>query len=320
MNDSTQPTTKVRLVTINQSHAGQRIDNFLMTQLKGVPKSRIYRLVRKGEVRVNKKRVNPEDKLAYGDEVRIPPVRQADPSEQKPGSGLIALMTDNILYEDDDVLIINKPTGLAVHAGSNIQHGVIEVLRHMRPFQPYLELAHRLDRETSGCLVLAKNRSTLLHLHDAFKGDGIKKCYQLIVHGVWPAKLTKVDFALQKGHVQSGERMVKVTDGNGKSALTEFKVLQRLREHTVLQARLYTGRTHQIRVHAAESGYPIIGDDKYGNRVLDKVIRPLGTKGMYLHSALIEFTLPEHKKPLCIEAPMPTHWQELIEKLSTAHD
>jgi 23S rRNA pseudouridine955/2504/2580 synthase len=319
MNDSTPHTTKVHIVSITQSHAGQRIDNFLMTYLKGVPKSRVYRLLRKGEVRVNKKRIDPEYKLAYGDEVRIPPVRQTEPSELKPGTGLIALMTDNILYEDEDLLIINKPAGMAVHAGSNIKFGIIEVLRHIRPYQPFLELAHRLDRETSGCLILAKNRDMLLHLHDAFKHDGIKKCYQVLVHGVWPAKLTKVNFALVKGQVQAGERMVKVADEVGKASLTEFKVLRRFTNQTLLQARLYTGRTHQIRVHAAESGYPIIGDEKYGNRELDKSLRSLGAKGMYLHSALVELPIPGKSQPLHIDAPLPPHWQMLMDKLGVQH-
>lgn len=315
MSDSITPNTKVRIVSITQSHAGQRIDNFLMTHLKGVPKSHIYRILRKGEVRVNKKRIDPEYRLAYGDEVRIPPVRQTAPLELKPGPGLITLLNDNILYEDENLLIINKPAGMAVHAGSNVKFGVIETLRHMRPYQPFLELAHRLDRETSGCLILAKNRNTLLYLHDAFKHDGIKKCYQVLAHGIWPTKLTNVNLSLLKGQVQSGERMVKVAAEDGKSALTEFKVLRHFAEHTLLQARLYTGRTHQIRVHTAESGYPIVGDDKYGNREKDKKLRALGAKGMYLHSALVEFVLPDSNKLLRIEAPRPEHWQRLMNQL-----
>lgn len=319
MNDSTSLATKVRMVTIKDTNAGQRVDNFLMSQLKGVPKSRIYRLIRKGEVRVNKKRVDPETRLAYGDEVRIPPVRLAEPKDyDKPSDSLLEILENSILYEDDDLLIINKPVGLAVHAGSSVPYGVIEALRHMRPYQPFLELAHRLDRDTSGCLVLAKSRTVLLHLHEAFKDDGIKKYYQALVHGVWPAQLTTVDFALLKGQVQGGERMVKATAEEGKASLTKFKVLRRFATNTLMEARLYTGRTHQIRVHAAESGYPIVGDTKYGNRNADKPLRKLGAKGMYLHSASIEFGLPNSNKSLLVEAPMPESWQKLMQQLDKA--
>lgn len=307
---------KVHFVTITAAQQGQRIDNFFLTLLKGVPKSRIYRLLRKGEIRVNKKRVTADYRLVVQDEVRIPPIRIEAKPENIPGSRQIALIKDSIIYEDDELLIINKPAGLAVHAGTETKLGVIEIFRYMRPESSFLELVHRLDKATSGCLMLAKSRDMLLYLHAALKQHQIIKRYQALVHGYWPEKLTHVRLALstaERTNVQ--ERKVKVQTEEGKVAHTEFKVIQRYTNHTLIEATLHTGRTHQIRVHTAAMGHPIVGDDKYGKREADKALKIAGAKGMYLHSTYLSILLPHQKKPLTLTAPVPEHWQDLIKHL-----
>lgn len=292
----------VRWLTVQPEQEGQRLDNFLIKVLKGVPKSHIYRLMRKGEVRVNKKRIKPEYRLKVGDEVRIPPVRQGDTSElTQPSSNLQDLLRSRILYEDTGLLIINKPAGIAVHGGSGISLGVIEALRAMRtkpsrhpgetaPIIPYLELAHRLDRETSGCLLLAKKPSILKELHELLRRGQVEKTYQALVKGHWPSSLKEVDEPLKKFHLQSGERMVSV-DSEGKSSQTTFRVIQRFANSTLIEAKPKTGRTHQIRVHAAHAGHPIVGDDKYGDKIVNKQFREWGCKRLFLHAYSLNFTL-----------------------------
>ena len=255
----------VRIVEV-EAHAGQRLDNFLFRELKGVPKSRVYRLVRRGEVRVNGRRKAISYRLENGDKVRIPPVRMGDPQADgpKPRTDWIKAAT---LFDSSDLLVLNKPSGIAVHGGSGVSAGVIEMLRHADPHGTY-ELAHRLDRDTSGCLAIARNRSTLLALHEAFREGLVRKRYEAVVMGAWPAGLRTVRSPLLRYALANGERRVRV-DSAGDAARTDFEIVERadgVGAATWLAVFPRTGRTHQIRVHAASNGHPVLGDDKYGGR------------------------------------------------------
>ncbi len=296
----------IQLITIKPDEAGQRIDNFLMTRVKGVPKSRLYRAVRKGEVRINKKRVAISYRLQANDIVRVPPLRQAEPKTHHPSQNLSKLLQDNILYEDEGLLILNKPLGMPVHAGSGVSLGVIEALRAIRADLHFLDLVHRLDKATSGCLILAKKRSMLRTMHQLFREDQIQKVYHCLVKGRWRDQLRRVDKPLQKNTLQSGERIVKV-DSEGKTALTEFQLLHATQEVSLLAAILHTGRTHQIRVHAASVGHPIVGDAKYGNEEFNKMMQQRGLKRMFLHAAHLEFTLP-NGLTIAVDAPLDEEW------------
>jgi 23S rRNA pseudouridine955/2504/2580 synthase len=303
----------VRLLRIDAASDGQRIDNFLLRELKGVPKSRIYRLLRKGEVRVNKGRIKAEYKLQLGDEVRIPPVRMAE-SEAPPtvSVGLADRLGSSILYEDDALLVVNKPAGLAVHGGSGVSFGLIEALRAMRPQAKFLELVHRLDRDTSGCIMVAKKRSALLTLHEALRGDGIDKRYLALVAGEWPAHRSKVEAPLEKNTLRSGERVVRVT-ANGKKALTVFRVIERFEGATLVEASPITGRTHQIRVHAQFAGYPLACDDKYGNKTADAHFRERGLKRLFLHAKSLSINW--QGKPLTLEAALEPELESFLKIL-----
>lgn len=283
----------VRFITIDEGSGGQRIDNFLLKTLKGVPKSRIYRLLRKGEVRVNKSRIKPEYKLVSGDSVRIPPVRVAergDPGSLFVSDSLARQLQAAVLYEDDALLIINKPSGLAVHGGSGVSVGLIEALRRLRPEARFLELVHRLDRDTSGCVMLAKKRSTLKTLHGLLRGDGVDKRYLALVEGRWSSRKLQVKLPLEKNVLQSGERMVRVNP-DGKYALTRFTVVRHFAGASLVEARPVTGRTHQIRVHCQAAGHPIIGDDKYGRDEVNERFRRLGVNRLFLHARSLAFEL-----------------------------
>ena len=301
----------VKLVTIDSNHQGQRIDNYLGTALKDLPKSRIYRLLRKGEVRVNKKRIDPDYRLIVGDIVRLPPIKKPESVISVPSKVWMDRLAAACLYEDEDLLILNKPAGLAVHGGTEVAYGVIDILRQAHPEYPFLELAHRLDRETSGCLVLARNRTALLALHEAFKDKTTEKYYQLWVHGRWPVTLKTVNLPLLKSGPKGGERRVQVNHEAGQRAVTHFKVLRYWGHYTCLEAKLETGRTHQIRVHAASSGHPIVGDGKYGERNKDKIAKRLGFQGVSLHA--VKIVLPLKKGGLSIEAPLPEDWFVALE-------
>jgi len=307
--------TSVRFVTIDEEQAGQRIDNFLRTQLKGVPKSMIYRIVRKGEVRANKRRIKPEYKLVEGDLIRIPPVRVAERvAPPSVSDGLQSHLDAAILYEDDDLMVINKPSGLAVHGGSGVSLGLIEALRQMRPQARFLELVHRLDRDTSGCIMVAKKRSALKFLHQALQGSRITKIYNALVGGHWSSTSRRVEAPLRKNELKSGERVVKV-QADGKAALTEFKVLNRFgRRATLVEARPITGRTHQIRVHAQFEGHPIVGDDKYGVEEINQQMRELGLKRLFLHAAELRFPLPSGGRHI-VKAPLDTVLSAGLDKL-----
>jgi 23S rRNA pseudouridine955/2504/2580 synthase len=304
----------VQFVKISSLQEGQRIDNFLLKQLKGVPKSHVYRILRKGEVRVNKKRAKPEYRLQVDDEVRIPPLRlEIKDKVVTPSARVQTLLTDCILYEDNNLIIINKPAGLAVHGGSGIKSGVIEILRSMRPQEPFLELAHRLDRETSGCLLLVKKPSILKEVHKLLREGEVDKRYLALVKGHWPKHLHIVDEPLMKFQLRSGERMVNVHP-EGKPSLTEFRVMERFASTTLVEAKPKTGRTHQIRVHALQMGHPIIGDDKYGDKEANKELSLLGCKRLFLHAASLSFNLSNGQQ-IFVEAKLDEALHKTLVKL-----
>jgi len=307
-------TQKVQLVRVLEPQVGQRLDNFLIRQLKGVPRSRIYRLIRRGEVRVNKKRCKPERKLELGDQVRIPPYSgSSSPAPAKPSPALQTFLLDSILVENEQLLVINKPTGLAVHGGSGIQLGLIEALRQSKPEWAQLELAHRLDRETSGCLIIAKNTLFLKHIQREFKARTVKKNYLALVYGSWPETLVEIDAALEKSEIAAGERIVRVSD-SGKPALTRFAVVERYRGATLVEAMPETGRTHQIRVHCQHAGHAIIGDSKYTGKMPKK--EPCKARSLCLHAWKIEFSVPNSETLLKVQAPLNNHLQSLLDELN----
>ena len=316
MSDSnTQKSTKVTFVEIDEGYAGQRIDNFLLRELKGVPKSRIYRILRKGEVRVNKARIKPEYKLCTGDTVRIPPVRMAaDKPPQQVSESLGTLLNSAILYEDSELMIVNKPSGLAVHGGSGINQGLIEALRVLRPDCRHLELVHRLDRDTSGCIMVAKKRSMLRFLHAHLREGGIDKRYLALAAGRWPNRRRVVNAPLEKNTLQSGERMVRVAV-EGKRSVTEFDIVQRYEQATLVEAKPITGRTHQIRVHALHVGNPLLGDDKYGDTLACKQFRDKGLSRLFLHAKSLTVPMPDERPALRVEAPLSLELTLLLERL-----
>lgn len=274
-----------RIITITGDEAGQRIDNFLLRHLKGVPKTRIYRALRKGEVRVNKGRIKPEYRLAPGDEVRIPPIRVSAPKAPLvPGKRLQSLLNERILVENSRYLVINKPSGLPVHGGSQVSAGLIESLRVIRPDCSFLELVHRLDKETSGCLIIAKKRSLLRELHQLLTLRKVRKQYLALVKGNWKGARFEVEAPLLKNVLSSGERIVCVKE-DGKSAKTVFMPLAHFEKASLMSVMPVTGRTHQIRVHAAHVGHPIAGDRKYGDTEFNKLMRTCGLNRLFLHSA-----------------------------------
>lgn len=311
---------RVEMVAIDDAHAGQRIDNFLISKLKGVPKSHIYRILRSGEVRVNKGRIDQTYRLVAGDVVRVPPVRLAANSKTNTSKDAVfqAKVSGNarpawdLLFEDDALLAIDKPAGMAVHGGSGISKGVIESLRELRPEAKFLELVHRLDRDTSGVLLIAKKRSALVALHAMLRGDHpqserIEKHYLALVEGEWPHAKKSVRIKLSKYVTREGERRVAVDEEDGQESHTIFTRLEVLQGCTLLDCDIRTGRTHQIRVHLASLGYPIIGDDKYGDFALNKRVGGAaqgGFKRMFLHAHHIAFAHPITGEAIRIEAPL----------------
>jgi len=306
---------KVQFLTISADEAGQRLDNFLMRILKGAPKSLIYRVIRKGEVRINKGRAKPDRKLLADDVVRVPPVRISDkPEEQVVSDGLSKRLNTSVLFENAGLLIVNKPSGLAVHGGSGINLGLIEALRQVRN-DPYLELVHRLDRETSGCIVLAKKRSVLRQLHQKLRDDkGMDKQYLALVSGRWPKRKGSIDAPLKKNELKSGERVVKV-DIEGKASKTLFEVVSFYEESTLVRAKPITGRTHQIRVHALHAGHPLVGDEKYNEDEENKKFRGLGVKRLFLHASSLQFSL-DNGEQIKVEAPLPDELQKALKNLT----
>lgn len=297
--------SQVQYFVVPSDLEGQRIDNFLITRLKGMPKSRVYRILRKGEVRVNKKRVSAFYKLNKGDTVRLPPVFLDERAAQVPPSKeTMALLAERILYEDENLLIINKPVGMSVHAGSTVRVGVVEALRHMYPKLVNLELAHRLDSETTGCLVLAKKKKILREVHALLREGKVIKIYWALTQGRWKEAELKVDLPLHKDYRDGGKHVVEV-DEEGKSALTIFKPIRVFKHHaSLMEVKLFTGRTHQIRVHAQHRGHPLAGDDRYGDAEFNKLARQLGLKRMFLHARSIDFTLPSLGQRITVVAPL----------------
>ncbi|MCH9692949.1 MAG: RluA family pseudouridine synthase [Gammaproteobacteria bacterium] len=284
--------TKVRKVSIDAERAGQRIDNFLRGELPGVPKGRLYRLLRRGEVRVNGGRVKAEHKLQEGDEVRIPPARiRAEGAP--PAENLAARILDTIIYEDKRLLVVNKPSGIAVHGGSGVSHGVIELMRHARPELKDLSLVHRIDRETSGCLVMAKRRSALRELHERFREGKVEKNYMALVVGDWQFGDQLIDAPLYVQHRKNGERHV-IVNHKGKSAQTRVRLSRSYGAYSLLQCTPITGRTHQIRVHLEHAEHPIAGDERYGDDDANKKARKLGLKRLFLHAQSIAFVDDSH--------------------------
>lgn len=305
-------TPQVIYVEINEDNCDQRLDNFLISRLKGVPKSRIYRLVRKGEVRVNKGRVDIKYRLAAGDVVRIPPVRVAERSEESfVPKGLQAALQQGILFEDDGFMVINKPAGFAVHGGSGVSSGIIEGLRLIRPEARFLELVHRLDKDTSGCLLIAKKRSALRKLQEFFRNSEIKKTYQALLAGQWDRKKLIVTAPLLKNISKGGERIVVISKA-GKAAETLFTRIKLFRNATLVEASPKTGRTHQIRVHAASLGHAIVGDDRYGIDEINKLFKNKGYKRMFLHAETLQFKHPVTDEKMTISAPLPLQLINLL--------
>ncbi len=293
-------------LVISEDEQGQRLDNFLIRHCKGVPKSHLYRILRSGEVRVNSRRVDATYRLCVGDKLRVPPIRLAERPQNEVDEAAKQRVDLPILYEDEAMLVIDKPEGVAVHGGSGVSFGVIEALRRQRPQAKFLELAHRLDRETSGVLLIGKKRSALTALHDMFRehGAGADKRYLVLVKGRWMNPLQSVKLPLLKYLTESGERRVSV-DAQGKPSHTVFRLLARWPEMSLLEAQLKTGRTHQIRVHLAHLGFPILGDEKYGDFALNKRLRPAGLRRMGLHAWRMAFKHPLSGEPLSCCAPLP---------------
>ena len=309
----------VRHLAITADDAGQRLDNFLRRELKGAPKSLIYRIVRTGEVRLNGGRVSPDRRLQAGDMLRIPPVRLGEREERplRVSPGLAERLRAAVLYEDRELLVLDKPAGLAVHKGSGLDYGVIEVLRALRPNEPFLELAHRLDRETSGCLALAKTPAALRALQDALRTGRVEKRYLALVRGYWNHGPREVNQPLRRNVLRGGERMVEVLD-DGKPARTHFRPVSLHKPASLLEARIDTGRTHQIRVHAAHVGHPLAGDEKYGDADFNRLMtEQYGLRRLFLHAHSLN--LPLGGRDIAVSAPLDAELKAVMDRLVSTH-
>ncbi len=298
------------MLTIDDESSGQRVDNFLLRVCKGVPKSHIYKAIRGGEVRVNKGRIQADYRLAAGDVLRVPPLRLPAPGERRK----VPPSTFPFVYEDDAIVVIDKPAGVAVHGGSGVSFGVIEQLRAARPEARFLELAHRLDRDTSGLLIIAKRRSALVALHDMMRESGGRKIYQALVTGDWVNDRQHIRQPLLKWLTAEGERRVRV-DPAGKPAHTIVTRLKRFGRYTLVEAELRTGRTHQIRVHLASCGHSIVGDDKYGDDAVREHFARLGFRRMFLHAVHLEFPHPLTGELVALDSPLPPACVDILKEL-----
>jgi 23S rRNA pseudouridine955/2504/2580 synthase len=312
----TENRSSVQHVLVQKDQAGQRIDNFLLARLKGLPKSTIYKLLRTGQVRVNKKRIKAVYRLVEGDDVRIPPVSQKTPEQaSKVPEALIREIEDRILLEDDALMIINKPSGLAVHRGSGLGFGLIDVLRQARPNAPFLELVHRLDRETSGCILVAKQRSVLNELHDLIRQNQLLKRYIALLEGsLEGAGMREVRTPMEETR-QAGQKYMRVSE-QGKMAVSYFRVLKRYRDASLAGVELETGRTHQIRVQAAYLGHPVLGDGRYGDHAVNRAWKKRGLKRLFLHASEVAFQLPASGRKYGVKAPLDRDLEKLLENLS----
>jgi 23S rRNA pseudouridine955/2504/2580 synthase len=315
MNGLSKASVNVR--EVGEESKDQRIDNYLQKLLKGVPKSHIYRILRSGEVRVNSRRVDQTYRVQPGDKIRVPPIRTAQPAS---GRGPVAAFAGEILFEDDDLLVVDKPAGVAVHGGSGISSGVIEQMRAARTGLRFLELAHRLDRDTSGVLVLAKKRSALTDVHAQLREGRVEKHYSVLVLGDWKDEKRNVRLALHKFVTPGGERRVVVDEEEGMESHTVFRLERAFRGCSLLDAELKTGRTHQIRVHLSHLGFPIAGDDKYGDFAANKALAKAGLKRMFLHAARIELRHPRSGERVRLQAPLPAELVRYLETLEKPRD
>ncbi len=310
------PAPAVQRVLVSEEDAGQRIDNFLLRECKGVPKSHIYRILRSGEVRVNGGRISQTYRVQAGDELRIPPLRLAQKQDSAPPASIPA-RDFRIVFEDEHLLVVDKPAGLAVHGGSGVSFGLIEQLRAQRPEARFLELAHRLDRETSGLLIVGKRRAALNHVQDQMREGKIEKRYLTLVSGRWMNPLQHVKLALHKYLLPDGERRVRVSP-EGKPSHSIMRLVGRWQRYSLLEVELKTGRTHQIRVHLAHLGFPLLGDDKYGNFPLNKQLMKEGLPRMFLHAALLCFQHPVSGEVLQLRAPLPADLQGFLDGVQQA--
>jgi len=322
MTGGAQGSSGARTVRVDAEHAGQRLDNFLAARFRQVPRSRLYRSLRSGEVRVNKGRARPDYRLAEGDLVRLPPLgTPARAVPASPGAALRALLAGAVLLEDDDLLVLDKPGGLAVHGGSGRSLGVIEALRALRPGCRFLELVHRLDRDTSGCLLIAKRRPALLELHRALREGEVDKRYRTLLMGRWRGGGRRVDGRLlRRGSGRHGERMVRVDDA-GRAASTAFTPLAVSAQASYMEARPRTGRTHQIRVHASSLGMPVAGDPRYGDRGFNAELRAgHGLARLFLHAVSLRFVHPVRGEPVTVRAPLPAELGRVLASLGLEED
>ncbi len=307
----------VQMLEVSEHQEGQRLDNFLLNRLKGVPKTLIYRIIRKGEVRINSKRAKPESKLQIKDVVRVPPLRLPTPEDKgRPGEQLEKRLLDSILFEDDQLMVLNKLAGLPVHGGTGVKLGLIEALRALRPELPALELVHRLDKGTSGCIVLAKSGKARKGLTSAFREREVEKVYHALVAGKWPKQISRVDASLNRQAARGGERKVEISE-DGKEAQTDFRILKQFPSAALVEARPLTGRTHQIRVHAAMVGCPLIGDEKYNSAASNSTFARMGIKRLCLHAAEVAFPHPQTGKIQKAKADYDDAFKQALEVLAT---
>jgi 23S rRNA pseudouridine955/2504/2580 synthase len=306
---------QVRIATVDGEAEGQRLDNFLLGLLKGVPRTHVYRLIRSGQVRVNSGRSAPSARLTAGDRVRVPPVETAPKAAPKAEPGGYEWLASRIVFEDARVLVLDKPAGLAVHGGSGVSLGAIEALRALRSDFARAELAHRLDRSTSGCLLVAKRRSALRMLHALFRKAAVEKRYFALVAGAWPEGTTVVEAPLAVRKQATGEARVRVEPG-GKAARSEFRLLDRYAGvASFVEVVIATGRTHQIRVHAAHAGHPLAGDERYGNRDFDARLEPLGLRRLFLHAHSLALHWPDTGEELAVSVPLPAELKTVLDAL-----